>query len=93
MIGAVCWSLGAEPRSLLCSLDFNCQVRWRSVLVQLGNGSRGLEFSGKMEPPVTGVLQPVAQPAWLRGELVLPEGAKCEELRMKVQHPISEIAS
>lgn len=63
------------------------------VLVQLGNGNRGLEFSGKMEPLIIGVLQPALQPAWLRGEPVLPEGAKCEELCKKVQHPISEITS
>lgn len=48
-----------------------------------------LELSGKTEPVVIGVLQP----AWLRGEHMLPEGAECEELYMKVQHPISEITS
>jgi len=46
-----------------------------------------------MEPLIIGVLQPALQRAWLRGELVPPEGAKHEELCMKVQHPISEITS
>lgn len=61
------------------------------VLVQLGNSSKGLELSGKMEPLIIGALQHALQPVWLRGEHVRHEGAKCEELYVKVQHPISEI--
>lgn len=46
-----------------------------------------------MKTLIIGALQRALQPVWVRGEHVLHEGAKHEELYVKVQHPISEITS